>query len=86
MEKLKMTTKAKPHEIRLGAIKAAIWKNQNESGIRHSVTFSRLYKEDGEWKRTENFGRDDLLLLAKVSDLAHSYIVEQSTSKEEAPE
>lgn len=37
--------KAKPvHEVRLGRIKAAIWANETENGVRHNVTISRLYK------------------------------------------
>ena len=76
-----MEDKNKPvHEVRLGAIKAAIWKNQNGEITRHSVTFSRLYRQDEEWKSTDSFGRDDLLLLRKVADLAHSWILEQAKS------
>ena len=41
--------KAKPvHELRLGRIKAAIWANETDNGIRHNVTLSRLYKPEGE--------------------------------------
>lgn len=69
-------TAVKPaHEIRLGMIKAAIWANDTESGRRFNVTFSRLYQQDGEWRSTESFGRDDLLLLGKVADLSHSWIM-----------
>ncbi len=82
-----MTTKTKPiQEIRIGAIKAAIWENETVNGIRHSVTFSRIYKEGDQWKRTDNFRRDELLVLAKVADLAHTWIIEQIPAKEEAPE
>ena len=43
-----INTKNKPvHDIRLGAIKAAIWANSTPKGTRHSVTLTRLYK-DGE--------------------------------------
>jgi hypothetical protein len=63
------------HEIRMGRIKAAIWENSTESGTRHNVTISRLYKDDREqWRDSTSFGRDDLPLVAKVSDLAHSWI------------
>ena len=73
-------TKEKPaHQIRLGSIKAAIWKNDTENGVRYNTTFSRLYKDGDEWKQTESFGRDDLLLLGKVIDLAHSWIFEQAS-------
>jgi hypothetical protein len=66
---------AKPiHEIRLGAIKAAVWKNETDTGTRFNVKLSRIYKDGDTWKSTDSFGRDDLLPLAKVSDLAHSWI------------
>lgn len=70
--------KQKPaHEIRLGSIKAAIWENDTPSGTRFNATFSRIYRADDEWKRTDCFGRDDLLLVGKVADLVHSWIFEQ---------
>ena len=65
------------HEIRIGAIKAVIWANDTQNGTRHNVTFARLYKDGDEWKETTSFGRDDLLLLAKVADKSHSWIHEQ---------
>ena len=73
--------KAKPvQEIRIGRLVAAVWANEIEGGaIRHNVTFSRLYKPEGEeWQNSSSFGRDDLLLLAKLADRAHSYIYEQT--------
>jgi len=67
--------KTKPvHEIRLGAIKAAIWANETQSGVRHNVTLSRLYKDEEEWKSSDSFGRDDLPVVAKVADMAHTWI------------
>ena len=70
-----MTPKNKPiHEVRIGAIKAAVWRNETEAGVRHNVTLSRLYKDDDQWRSTDSFGRDDLLLVAKVADKAHSWI------------
>ena len=74
------TTKTAPkrpvHEIRLGRIRAAIWQNETETGLRHNVTLSRLYKDGDDWKDSTSFGRDDLPLVAKVSDQAHSWIFE----------
>ena len=65
-------------EVRVGAVKAAIWPNQTESGVvRYNVTFSRIYKDgEGNWKSTSSFGRDDLLVVAKVADMAHTKIFE----------
>ncbi len=62
------------HEVRLGRIKAAVWENSTENGTRHNVTLSRIYKDGEQWKDTTSFGRDDLPLLAKVCDLAHTWI------------
>ncbi len=69
-------TAAPVHEVRIGLIKAAIWANQTDDGVRHNVTFERSYKNGEEWKTTTSFGRDDLLTLAKVADLAHTWIIQ----------
>ena len=82
-------TKEKPvHEVRFGAIKAAIWKNDTTGGVRYNVTFSRLYKdkEDDQWKSTDSFGRDDLLVLGKVADTAHSWIHQSAQEREPEPQ
>ena len=71
------------HEVRLGAIKATIWKNDTGNGARYNTTFARLYRDETEWKSTGSFGRDDLLVVGKVADLAHSWICEQH--QEEVP-
>jgi len=73
-------TKTRPvQEIRMGRIRAAIWQNQTDTGVRHNVTITRLYKDGDDWKDTTSFGRDDLPLVAKVCDLAHSWIYSQSS-------
>jgi len=66
------------HEVRLGRIKATIWANQGDNGIWYNVTISRNYKDGDEWKSSSSFGRDELLTLAKVADLANSWIHGQS--------
>jgi hypothetical protein len=72
------SARARPvEEIRLGAIRAAIWRNETEGGVRHSVTFERIYRDGQEWRSTTSFGRDDLLLLGKVADQAHTWIHSQ---------
>ncbi len=74
----KKTEKTRPvHEVRLGRIKAAIWENETQNGTRHNVTVSRLYKDGDEWKDSTSFGRDDLPLVGKVVDQAHSWIFSQ---------
>jgi hypothetical protein len=79
--------KDKPvHEIRIGAIKAAIWANETTNGTRYNVTLSRLYKEDDQWASTSSFGRDDLLLVAKVADQAHTWVFQQTQEKNTDPQ
>ena len=78
------TANRKPiHEIRLGAIKASVWQNDTENGVRYNVTFGRLYKDNGgDWKVSDSFGRDDLLLLAKMADLAHNFIFQKQQGQD----
>ena len=72
-------------EIRIGRVKATVWRNGTDDKPRHNVTFSRLYKEGDEWKSTQSFGRNDLLVLAKVADLVHTRIL-QIPAEAELPE
>jgi hypothetical protein len=74
----KQSNKVRPVEqVRIGGIKAAIWKNEGENGTWFNVTFQRLYKsEEGQWSSTANFGRDDLLLLAKVANAVHTRVLQ----------
>jgi hypothetical protein len=70
------------HEIRLGRIRAAIWANPTETGVRYNTTLCRLYKDDksGEWRDSLSFGRYDLPLVMKVADLAMLWIYEHGIS------
>ena len=61
-------------EIRIGRVKATIWRNGTDEQPRHNVTFGRLYKEADQWKTTQSFGRNDLLVLCesgRSSPFAH---------------
>ena len=84
------TNKEKPtHTVKLGRIEAAIWKNESDGKPRFNVTFRRLYAVEDEglrrWRSTDSFGRDDLLTLGKVADLAHTWVCEQRTRAEAQP-
>ena len=69
------------HTIRYGMIKAAIWRNQTKSGERHTVSVVRLYRNGDVWKESTRFGRDDLPLVAKIADQAHTWIYEYAQSE-----
>ena len=77
-----MTTTDKPaqkpvHKIRSGAIEVTIWRNEGKNGFFYIVTMNRSYKKDEEWKQADSFSAEDLLLLAKLLDQAHSWIISQ---------
>jgi hypothetical protein len=73
------------HTIRYGAVRVAIWRNMvdhgNASRPMYSATFSRSYKDDqNQWQESSSFGLDDLLLVAKAADEAHTWIARQRTA------
>ncbi|MDZ4850372.1 MAG: hypothetical protein SGI77_13890 [Pirellulaceae bacterium] len=75
------TAKRPVHEIRLGRIKAAIWENDTKDGTRHNISLSRIYKDGNSWKDSTSFGRDDLPLVIKVADLAHTWVYENASAQ-----
>ena len=75
-----MASDKKPaHEIRLGRVKATIWGNEMEGGgFRHNVQIRRIYKEGEEWKSSDSFGRDELLLVAEAAKQAALWIYQRA--------
>jgi hypothetical protein len=70
--------KAPVKTLRLGRIKAAIWENESEKQRFYNVTFTRSYLDEAKnWHDADSFGRDDLLLVAKLADQAHTFIFDQ---------
>lgn len=84
MANTKKATANKPvEELRLGTIKAAIWQNESKNGHRYNVRISRLYKDGDEWKSSDSFGRDELPVVAKIADMAHTWIFAKSQRTED---
>jgi len=66
------------HKIRISNLSVTIWRNVTDKGTWYSVTPSRSYKKGDEtWKETDSLGFDDLLAMAKLLDLAHTWIMHQ---------
>jgi hypothetical protein len=64
--------------LRLGRIKAAVWENEADQKKFYNVTFARTYMDEGRnFHDTDSFGRDDLPLVAKLADQAHTFIFER---------
>ena len=68
-------------------VSAAIWRNENAKGdgAFYSVTLQRSYKDaEGKWKNSDSFNENELLLAAKVLDLAHTEISKLRASDRQA--
>lgn len=83
-----MSNKKQPiHRIRIGAVSVAIFVNKTDDDKTfYNTQFDRSYRSGDEWKHTRSFGKDDLLVVGKLADQAHTWIVEklQSTTEQEA--
>ena len=66
------------HEMRLGRIVASVWANTSPKGTYYAVTACRLYRKGQGWARTSSFGRDDLPLVAKVMNDAHTWLFSEA--------
>lgn len=62
------------HVIRFGLIKCEIHLRQTRAGDRFNVHISRLFRNGEAWSESKQFGRDDLPIVSKVADLAHTWI------------
>ncbi|MEO6750804.1 MAG: hypothetical protein ABIZ04_02590 [Opitutus sp.] len=64
--------------FRLGRIKAAVWENEADQKKFFNVTFARTYMDEARnFHDTDSYGRDDLPLVAKLADQAHTFIFER---------
>jgi hypothetical protein len=73
-----MSKKNRPtHEIRVGLVKAAIWKVKHEKGPFFSVTLCRIYKGEDGWKQSSFFSGRELSTVAEVAGMANAWIEKQ---------
>ena len=66
------------HEVRLGLIKVSVWRKRTRSGIRHTVTIVRLYRNGDVWKQSSRYGRDDIPRVKLALDQAYEWIYRQA--------
>jgi len=73
------------HKIRRGVLQVTIWRNTSDKGTFYSATPSRGYKQgDDTWKETDSLNQDDLLPMAKLLDLADTWIMHAKQADAEA--
>jgi hypothetical protein len=65
-----------------GCVEVAVWANSSDNRTKHSVTWRRTYKVDGNWKETQSLFEGDLLPLARLLERAWEWIVTQQPPKE----
>jgi hypothetical protein len=77
-----MASRMRPvHEIKLGCIQAAIWRNTMVGRAAwFNVSISRLYRDGEQWKTTSSMRRDDLPLVSKAAEMAYAWIWENGES------
>ena len=74
------------HTIRHRSLKVSIWRNDTAKGPVYNVTIVRGFRRDGEeWKDSHSFGYDDLPIIAKLLDDAHSFITGLRAKSERLP-
>ena len=79
-----MATQKPQAKFKMGRIQAAVWKNDTEKGSYFTVTINRRYRTGDGWKSSTAFSRNDLPLVAKVADLAHTWIYDNGNGESES--
>jgi len=69
--------------IKIGAVSAAIFKNEGANGSFHTATTERTYKDGDEWKTTTSYGIKDLAALAAVAQQALGKCLELDNAEDE---
>ena len=67
-------------EIRFGNVTAIVWKNQSEIGTSYSVKLNKIYVKDGEWFKTDSFGKNDIIKAQLALQEAARFIFGDSNS------
>ena len=73
-------------QFKLGRTVAAVWEHEHEGRTFFNVSFSQVFKQsdDAPWRRGHSFGRDELPLVAKVADQAHTWMYEEEQRRRQA--
>jgi hypothetical protein len=74
------------HKLRRGVLQVTIWRNKGDDGRTwYSVVPTRSYKQGDEtWRETDSLNQDDLLPMAKLLDLADTWIMHQQQADAQA--
>lgn len=71
--------------LRDGSLKASIWGNRKENGVRYSVELVRSYTDDeGKWHDTHSLSNGELLRAARLWERAYDRVLELRAADKEA--
>ncbi len=72
-----LSTKKPIQTLRDGSLKASIWGNRNENGVRYSVDLVRSYTDEaGNWHDSRSLSNGELLRGARLLQLAYDQVIE----------
>ena len=72
-------------KIRAGALEISIWANQTENGIRYAADgVTRSYKVGEGWKKTRSLSNGELLVAAKLNEMAFEKTLELTAADKAA--
>lgn len=72
------------HKIRRGVLQVTIWRNSGDKGTWYSVIPSRGYKQGDQWRESDSLNGEDLLPMAKLLELADTWIMHQQQADAKA--
>lgn len=83
-----LSTNGPIETLRDGSLKASIWGNRNDSGVRYSVDLTRSYTDEaGVWRDSRSLSNGELLRGARLLERAYDRVLElRATDKANAGE
>lgn len=73
--------------LRDGSLKASIWGNRNENGVRYSVDLTRSYTDEaGVWHDSRSLSNGELLRGARLLERAYDRVLDLRAAEKTAAE
>ncbi len=63
--------------FKIGTVQATVWKNKTPKGTFRSISLTKSYLKDGEWKNTSAISGQDLEKAIQVLELAKDFLNEE---------